>query len=80
MSKILDYSSYGLGKAAIRFLKVIGYVMLSGAIAAAGAFMADYQIDAANFYQVGLVALVNGVIASIAKWLGSVNPDNVKEV
>lgn len=71
---ILSTSKAGIASSFKKFFTVLGYVIVSGGVAALIAYFSDYRVDAANALQVALIALVNAGLAAVAQWLKKVDP------
>jgi len=76
---LLDLSFYGFGQAALKALKVFGWVALSGAVAALGMYLQNYTVDASNIILITIVGVVNAFLVFANKWLTAVNPMSVEK-
>ena len=72
--KLLDYSASGIGTAFKKFFTVLGFVAISGVITALIGYFSNYQIDSANATQIAMIALVNASLATVGKFLTTIDP------
>lgn len=71
LRSIMDFSIAGLKDGLIKFLKVAGWVIASGAVAALIAELAKYQPSSQEIYAVLAVAAANAILAGASKWLST---------
>ena len=65
----MDISKAGLVDGLLKTAKIIGWVALSGALVAIAEWVGNLQIDASNYILVGIVGLVNALLAGAIKWV-----------
>lgn len=76
----LFVDKYGLKEATIKFLKIIGWYVASGAITGAGAYIAGFNVvDEKNGILIGVLMVVNALLAGASKWLTTNKPELVEE-
>lgn len=69
-----DFSKYGIKEGIIRFLKVVGWYALSGALAGVAVILAKYHPTEGQYLAVLAIAAINSVLAGIEKWLSTHKP------
>jgi len=74
---ILDFSTNGIGSAALKALKVLGWVALSSAVTGLALYLQNYNIDDGQIVVVGIVGVVNAGIVFLQKWLTTVDPTKI---
>ena len=67
----MDFSSIGWTDGVWKFMKVILWVLASGAVAGLISWVASLPINNQDIMAVAIVGLVNALLAGLAKWIST---------